>query len=324
MADRARGEPRYPVRVVVARTGLSADVLRAWERRYGAVQPQRSSGGHRLYSDVDVARLTIMQRATLAGHSISEIAPLDLLALEALLDGPARAPAGWPPEAVEALVASSLTATQRLDAAALEAALKRGALALGGTALVDAVVPRFLHRVGERWRDGTLSPAHEHLASAAVRRVLAWVADGYTAGPRAPRLVVATPAGELHEFGALLVATAAAEEGWRVVYLGASLPAAHVAEAATQVGARAVALSAICIDGATVLDATRATARALPVGTTLFAGGAAAERHGEMLRPAGVRVLPDISALRRALRALRAHASSVPAEAAVDSAVVDG
>lgn len=324
MADQARGEPRYPVRIVVARTGLSADVLRAWERRYGAVQPQRSSGGQRLYSDADVARLTLMRRATLAGHSISEIAPLDLLALEALLEEPARTPAGPPPEAAESLVASALAATQRLDAAALEATLRRGALALGGTALVDDVVPRFLRRVGERWHDGTLSPAHEHLASAAVRRVLAWVADGYTAGPRAPRLVVATPAGELHEFGALLVATAAAEEGWRVVYLGASLPAAHVADAAAQVGARAVALSAIYLGGASALDAVRDTARALPVGTALLAGGAVAERHGELLRSAGVRVLPDIAALRRALRALRAHASSVPGEAAVDAAVVDG
>src|SRR3712207_5380935 len=136
MVDRANGEPRYPVRVVTGRTGLSADVLRAWERRYGAVRPQRSAGGQRLYSEEDVARLTLMRRATLAGHSIAEIARLDVPALEALLEEPAPAQSGPPAEAIEAVVAAALAATERLDAGAVEGALKRGALAFGGTAMV--------------------------------------------------------------------------------------------------------------------------------------------------------------------------------------------
>src|SRR5918998_1168765 len=204
MVDRASGAPRYPMRVVISRTGLTADVLRAWERRYGAVRPQRSAGGQRLYSEDDVARLTLLRRATLAGHSVAEIARLDESALEALLEEPARAQVGPSADAVDAVVATALAATTRLDAPAVEAALKRGALAFGGPALVDQVLSRFLQRVGELWHAGTLGPAHEHLASAAVRRVLGWATDAYTATPRAPRLVVATPVGELHEFGAML------------------------------------------------------------------------------------------------------------------------
>ena len=313
MAEHANGEARYPVRIVTARTGLSADVLRAWERRHGAVHPQRSPGGQRLYSDEDVARLSLMHRATLGGPSIAEVARLDLNALEALLDDqPSAAQAGTPSEAADALVAACMAATELLDGAALEAALRRGALTIGGAGLVDHVVSRFLHRVGERWHDGTLSPAHEHLASAVVRRVLAWVTDTYAAGPRAPRLVVATPAGELHELGAMLAAAAAAAEGWRVVYLGASLPAAHIVAAAAQVGARAVALSAVYAEGAAELEALCDTARTLPRATALLVGGAAAERHGDVLREAGMRVLPDIPAFRRALRALRVAAPAAP------------
>jgi methanogenic corrinoid protein MtbC1 len=292
------------VRAVIARTGLTADVLRAWERRYGAVRPRRSPGGQRRYSEEDVARLGLMRRATLGGHSIAGIARLDLPALEALVLEPPAMPDGAPPEAADALVAALLAATERLDAEGLEAVLKRGVFALGGAALVDHVVGRFLREVGARWQHGTLSPAHEHLASAIVRRVLAWITEAYVAGAEAPCLVVATPAGELHELGAMLVAAAAAEEGWRVVYLGASLPAAHVADAAAQVGARAVALSAVHADRP-ALHELGAVARALPHGVALLAGGAAAGRHGEVLRDAGVRVLPDIPALRRALRALR-------------------
>ncbi|HEY0970052.1 MAG TPA: MerR family transcriptional regulator [Gemmatimonadales bacterium] len=305
MVDRMNGEPRYPVRAVIARTGLSADVLRAWERRYDAVRPERSVGGQRLYSADDVARLALMRRATLAGHRVAEVARLDLAALEALVEGTARTHGSSPSEATDAVVAASLAATGRLDAPALEDALRRGALALGGTLFVDDVVSRFLQGVGERWHEGALSPAHEHLASGVVRRVLAWITDSYVARARAPRIVVSTPAGELHEFGALLAAAAAAEEGWRVAQLGPSLPAADIAAAAAQVDARAVALSAVYDGRAAVIDELRETARALPRGVALLAGGAAIEHQAAALGDAGIRVLPDIPALRHALRALR-------------------
>ena len=309
MTERANGEPRYPVRVVTTRTGLTADVLRAWERRYRAVRPRRSAGGQRLYSDEDVERLTLLRRATGAGHRIAEIARLDIPALEALLDDAMRAPA-WPPdEGIDALVATAVAAAERLDGPAIERTLKRGTLALGATALVDHVVSRFLHEVGDRGHAGTLGPAHEHLASEAVRRVLGWATDAYASPPRAPRIVVATPAGELHEFGAVLAGAAALEEGWRVVYLGPNLPAAQIAAAAAQVGARAVALSAVYASaGESPAGALRDVARALPPGTALLVGGAAAVAEEEALRDAGARVVADIPALRRALRALRAAA----------------
>lgn len=307
MADRATGEPRYPVRAVIKRTGLSADLLRAWERRYGAVHPERSGGGQRLYSEHDVQRLALLRRATLAGHSIAEVANLDANALEALVDEPVRSSGAPSIEAVESVVAASLAAAERLDGPEVEAVLKRAAFAFGSTAFVETVIPRFLERVGERWHAGTLSPAHEHLASSAVRRVLAWATEAHAPSARAPRIVVATASGEQHELGAMLAAAAAAEEGWRVIYLGANLPGSDVASAARQVGARAVALSAVYANGGAQLEEIRETANALPEGTTLFVGGRAASAHEGSLGP-GTRVLSDIASLRRALRALRVSA----------------
>jgi DNA-binding transcriptional MerR regulator/methylmalonyl-CoA mutase cobalamin-binding subunit len=306
MSEREGRQPRYPVRHVIDRTGLSADVLRAWERRYGAVRPQRSPGGQRLYSEEDVARLELLKRATIAGHSIAEVARLDLPALESLVGARGRGGPVAAGSATDSVVATAMAAVERLDAGAIEAALKRAALRLGGAAVVDEIVSRFLHDIGERWHAGDISPAHEHLASAAVRRVLGWTADAYVAGPRAPRLVVATPAGELHEFGALLAGSAASDEGWRVVYLGASLPAPDIVAVAEQVGARAVALSAIHdADGSAPRELLEA-ARLMPHDTTMFAGGPVAGKHEAALRDAGARVLPDIRALRDALRVLRA------------------
>jgi len=297
-------ESRYPVRVVIARTGLTADVLRAWERRYGAVRPQRSAGGQRLYSEEDVTRLTLLRRATLAGHSIAEVARLRTEALEALVDEPHADVSRAAPDLESAVVRAALAAAERLDGPALEGTLKRSALALG-TGFVDRLAPRLLTAVGERWHDGALSPAHEHLATSVVRRVLDWLLDAHVPAARAPRLVVATPAGEQHELGAMLVAAAAVAEGWAVLYLGANLPASDIVAAAQQVRARAVALSAVYANRGGTLAEVERTARALPRGTTLFAGGRAIDASTDVLRDAGVRVLPDIPALRRALRRLR-------------------
>jgi len=295
--------PRYPVRVVIARTGLTADVLRAWERRYGAVRPQRSGGRQRLYSEEDVTRLTLLRRATLAGHSIAEVARLRTDALEALVDEPHAEASRAVPDVESAVVRAALAATERLDGPALERTLKRAALTLG-TGFVDRIAPRFLTAVGERWHEGMLSPAHEHLATSVVRRVLDWLLDAHVPVARAPRLIVATPAGEHHELGAMLGAAAAVAEGWAVVYLGANLPAADIVAAAQQVRARAVALSAVYGNRGGTLAEVKRTARALQGGTTLFAGGRAIDTSTEALREAGVRVLPDIPALRRALRTL--------------------
>jgi len=297
-------EPRYPVRAVIARSGLTADVLRAWERRYGAVRPQRSAGGQRLYSEEDVTRLTLLRRATLAGHSIAEVARLRTEALEALVDEPHADVSRAAPDLESAVVRAALAAAERLDGPALEGTLKRSALALG-TGFVDRLAPRLLTAVGERWHDGALSPAHEHLVTSVVRRVLDWLLDAHVPAARAPRLVVATPAGEQHELGAMLVAAAAVAEGWAVLYLGANLPASDIVAAAQQVRARAVALSAVYANRGGTLAEVERTARALPRGTTLFAGGRAIDVSTDALRDAGVRVLPDIPALRRALRRLR-------------------
>jgi methanogenic corrinoid protein MtbC1 len=302
MVPRHGEQARYPVRVVINRTGLTGDVLRAWERRYGAVKPDRSAGKQRLYSENDIARLTLLRRATAAGHSIAEVARLEDAALESLLE---PSTSGVPAATIDAAIAAAMNATERLDAKGIEMVLKRAALVVGATALIDGLISRFLQIVGDRWHAGSLNPAHEHLASSAVQRVLIWAMEAFAPTASAPTLVVATPSGERHEIGAMLVAAAAMEEGWRVIYLGASVPAADLVDAAQQVSARAIALSAIYQADVDVLDPVHAVARSLPRGTTLFVGGPAAAASTEALTVVGIRVVPDVPSFRRALRALR-------------------
>ena len=300
MSELEREGPRYPVRAVMRRTGLRADVLRAWERRYGAVRPIRSPGGQRLYSADDLERLALLQRATAAGHSIGEIARLDRVALELLLDSAGRR--GDESGATDTVLRDAMLAVDGLDAGGLEAELKRAALRMGAAAVVDDLLPRFLRAIGERWNRGALTPAHEHLATQAVKRVLAWLAGAFDARPDAPRVVIATPANEHHELGAMLAAAVAAGEGWRAVYLGPNLPAMDIVTAAERVSASVVALSVVYTDGEPTMVEIRETATRLGTSTLLVIGGAAAARLERSIGVAGVRVVPDLGAFRALLR----------------------
>lgn len=296
-------EPRYPMRLVMSRTGLSADTLRAWERRHGAVKPRRSAGKQRLYSDSDIERLSLMQQLTREGHSIGEIARLSAASLSSLLEE-APAAAGQP-DVVDAVVIQAMSAAELMNTATLETVLRRAALTHGSEMLLDRILPKFLRAIGKRWHSGEISVAHEHHATAAVRRVIDWTTDAWAPGLSAPKLIVATPPGEQHELGALLAAAAAMSEGWRVVYLGANMPADLLLDAIGRVGARAVALSLVYGRGRAEKDAVLRVLRGVPPHVAVIIGGEGAAKHRAAFRKAGARLLPDFASFRRSLRTLR-------------------
>jgi methanogenic corrinoid protein MtbC1 len=147
---------------------------------------------------------------------------------------------------------------------------------------------------------------HGHLAAAVLRRLLERVIESASSPLATRNLVVATPVGQVHEFGALVVAAAAAAEGWRVTYLGADLPAEDIAEAAARTRARAVALSVVFPAGdATLEDELRRLRALLPKDVTLAVGGAAASAYRAVLNEIGAARLDDLEAFRAQLRTLR-------------------
>lgn len=286
----------HTMRIVVQRTGLTPDLLRAWEKRYGVVTPTRSAGGQRLYSDADVEHLALLTRAVSAGRNISQVAKLSVPELQAVVLTDAAATqvtsaraAEFPAEAPEAVHAAALLAVERFDAAQLEATLRGAVLRLGVDQLLDEVIGPLLITIGSRWRGGLMRPAHEHLASAVIRRTLSWLIE-YAASSAAesPAIVITTLAGQTHEFGALLAAVTAASHGWRVVYLGTSLPAGEIAAAAIQTRATAVALSLVYpADDPAIAHQLRELRAALPPGTAIVAGGGAAPDYMAALATVG-------------------------------------
>jgi len=304
--DHPSNLPRHPVRVVAQRTGLSSHVLRAWERRYGVVAPHRTEGGQRLYSEADIERLSLLRTLTAAGGAISQLAQLphdELIRLVPVEPLHERDPASG--NTAERWRASALEAIEALDNGELRRELGRAALALGVPLFLEEVVGPVLQEVGVRWREGRLGMAHEHLATVVVREVLGWVREAAGTGGAAPALVVATPANQMHEGGALMVAAAAAAEGWRVTYLGANLPGSEIADAVVRTGARAVALSVIHPDNDPAMGKQlEALRRALPAGIPLLVGGAAAAAYRAEVAAAQGQVVIQLAELRGALRML--------------------
>lgn len=310
-------EPKHPIRVVSERTGLSPDVLRAWEKRYRAVEPPRRTGGsQRLYSDADVERLRLLRKVTQAGRSIGQVAELSTGELTALVreDEAARCTAPAPGASTGAArthVDRCLIHIRDLNSGALEAALMRALLALGAEHFLDDVAIPVMREVGRAWEEKVLGIAQEHLATAVLRRVLGFAADAVEVSGQAPIVVVATPARQVHEMGALLAAVSASVAGWRVAYLGPDLPAEEIAGAARKRGAQAVALSAVYpADDPELAGELRRLRSQLPPGVTVFVGGEGARAAVDVLAPGEATWLPSLPEFRQMLQRMAAESGA--------------
>jgi MerR family transcriptional regulator, light-induced transcriptional regulator len=296
----------YPIQVVVRETGLSAHVLRVWEKRYGAVVPQRTPTQRRVYSDADVQRLRLLRQATLLGHPIGSISSLPNEALEKLIKAAAaRQPISAMPSMDNGaprldlpIIRDCMDAVKAFDADALNTLLERAAVESGHTALLRHVIAPLTEQLGDLWSKGILRMSHEHFATALIRSFLLNPARQYAGGNATATLVAATPQGQLHELGAVMVTALAMEQGWRAVYLGPSLPAAEIAGIASQNQARAVALSIVYPDDDPNLERElRDLRRFLPKNTTVLVGGRAAEAYRAEIDAIGAILIEDLAQL---------------------------
>lgn len=297
---------RYPIRAVAKLTGIPLDTLRAWERRYQAVTPQRD-GRQRVYTDADIARLNLLRRAVSAGHAIGRAAAMSDHELTAVLDAHAPAtpaaaavtmaspaPAGL---GVTALTADTFAAALRsLDTAAVDAEFSRLAATVPPVALVRDVLMPALRVAGDGWMHTAGRIAQEHLVSATMRHLMGSFLRLFMRQRGATRLLFATPSGDRHELGILGAAMLAASAGTDVTYLGPDLPAAEIIAAAEASGANVVVLGLTLAarDTATAHE-VRVLARDLPATVELWAGGAAASAYTAELGPRA-RALTDFDA----------------------------
>lgn len=262
---------RYPIRAVAKITGLSLDTLRAWERRYRAVVPERSDRG-RQYGPAQIERLLLLGQLVQKGHAIGQIASLSDPELQNLLaQQPGQPIAEFAP--LPDFLGPVLSAIEAFDTARAGDELSRLAAVLPPRDLVYQVAVPLMHEVGIRWHNGTLAIAQEHLVSQMLRNLLGGMMRLFRPSSAAMTMVLATPAGESHEFGILAAAMLASISGIEPVYLGPNLPAREIAAAAERTGAKVVVLG-ITFMVETTSEEVRAVAAAMPEASELWLGGA--------------------------------------------------
>lgn len=216
------------------RVGVSPELLRAWEIRYGLLQPTRSPGGFRLYSEADEERIGRMRAYQDQGLSAAEAARL---ALE-------RASDERPATNVAVLDSSSLAdALERFDEPAAQAAFDRALAVLSLDALLRDLLIPYLRDLGDRWEAGTTSIAQEHFATSVVRGRLLGLARGWGQGA-GPLAVLACAPGELHDLPLIAFGLALRARGWRIAYLGPDTPLGTLLDTAQELEPRLVVVSA--------------------------------------------------------------------------------
>jgi MerR family transcriptional regulator, light-induced transcriptional regulator len=304
------------------RVGVRPETLRAWERRYGLLEPGRSGGGYRLYSADDEARVRAMTALLARGISAAEAAKLAREAPKVAGEsGPGATEAGRAASLTGAVLAVPLapevagagtSVSASVDRPVMNEAREQVLAALSGfdeqeaNAILDRVLGRFtleatltglvlplLAEVGERWRSKQLTIAQEHFCTEILRARLLAIGRGWGGGS-GPLALLACPPEERHDLGLIAFGLSLRQNGWRVAFLGPDTPIETVADAADRLDPAAVVVAAI---DSLRFERTRATLRRI------------ADRHALLVAGAGAN--PEVA---RSLGA--AHLAGDPVEAA--------
>mgnify|MGYP000188684086 CR=1 FL=1 len=243
-------DAKYVIKVASRLSGLSPYVIRAWEKRYGVVDPERTDSNRRMYSNEEVEHLRLLRKLTEAGYPIGSIAGMTTDALRLLLEGEEgrkreTADAEDAESAQRSMRAQLLALAKKLDGTGMERLLVEGSVLFSHRVLLEEVILPFVEDVGRGWKEGSIRIAHEHVATAAVRNMLTNLLYDAQPPADAPSLIVSTPQGQAHELGALIGANIAVMSGWDVTWLGPDLPAEEIAASARDTDATAVLLSVV-------------------------------------------------------------------------------
>lgn len=267
--------PLYNTKAVAQETGVPADTFRAWERRYGVPHPHRTDGGHRLYSERDIAIIRWLRDRTAEGLTISQAI--------ALMSNGNDTNLSWLGTAVD----TEPHSWERLNSQLLDALIdfdeKRAEKVLGESfalyplddVFFNLIQPTMIE-VGEQWHQGKISVAIEHFATQFMRRKLSSILNTYSITEGRGLIIVGCAPGELHDLGTLLLAVLLVRHGWQVVYLGAQVPLKDLLETVEHLQPDMVCMSASTVETAVELvDVGRTVTRMSPSSPVFAFGGRA-------------------------------------------------
>ena len=305
---------KYPIKVVSQMTGLSVHVIRAWEKRYHVVEPDRSDTNRRLYSVEEIEKLKLLNDAVHTGHNIGGIANLSVKELKDLLSKEKNKSSSTdkiivPAEAdknIQEILFDCVSSIRSYDAKKLESILLNASARLTQPVLIEELIVPLVYKVGEMWHDGEIRVANEHLSSSVIRSFLFNLLESYSIVESAPILISATLRGQEHELGALIAGVIAASSGWKVIYLGSSLPSEEIGAVVSHLNAKVVALSIIYpSDDPHLNRELKKLHQILPSGVSVIVGGRAVNGYLDVLDEIGAITVTNTKQLRLELEAIR-------------------
>lgn len=218
----------YSIKAITSLTGLTAETLRAWERRYDCITPKRNENGRRSYSQTDLEKLKLLVNLTRNGHAISKIANLTCEQLRHYQNQSSE----QNDQQQTILFNQLIDALQSYRIERCEQLLKRAQLAYEPLEYARDVLLPALHLIGQLWHEEKINIAQEHMFSNCVKRiVLTMVNNLHQPSKQNPSMLFATPSGEPHEFGILLGCLVAAAQRYTCYYVGPDLPGLDIIDA---------------------------------------------------------------------------------------------
>jgi methanogenic corrinoid protein MtbC1 len=284
-------------------TGLSKDVIRVWERRYGLVKPSRSSNRYREYSDEEVALLRFVKAQMEQGATIGGLAEegRDSLVARMRVATPVSAGEQHPHER---LLDELMGALDPLDKAGFERRLNGAVAIIPFEEAIQRILLPLQRRVGERWHQGHLTIAVEHYVTKLIQQKMFSVMNHLPVNESGPCVVIGCPEGESHEIGAQAVAYIAATRGCHVYYLGPNLPSSDLLSFCDRIHPDLVLLSITetksDVDARHQIKELEIVSAHWPVAV----GGQGARDMAELLRDTRIELLEDLTALQRRLMTL--------------------
>jgi DNA-binding transcriptional MerR regulator len=276
-------EGLLPIRTVSILTGVNAVTIRAWERRYGLITPQRTPKGHRLYTHQDVEHIKQIVDLLKQGISVGHVKPL----LDQSPDDASTQPATDDGDSWKHYQDSMLDAIEKFDEPALDSSYN-DALSLYPVDIVNQrLTTPLLRLLGERWSLREAGVAEEHFFSVYLRNKLGTRIHHMNQRSHAPVLLLACLPGELHEIGLLFFALSAISNGYRVLILGANTPLQQIPAVLERKPCAGVILSSSAKPARGVID-SGLPELASHISVPVFVGGKAAESHRKALEGSGI------------------------------------
>lgn len=285
-------------------TGLSRDVIRVWERRYGIVQPSRSANRYRTYTDADVALLRYLKQEMDQGQSIGNLAALGRDQLMKAATGAARSFA-LPP--YERLLHELIGLLDPLDKVSFERRLNGAVAVIPFEEALYGILLPLQTRIGELWHDGRLNVGVEHYVTNQVRQKIFTAMNQLPLHEQGLRIVLACPPGEHHEVGLLAAAYVCASRGCRTYYLGANMPFDQLALLCRQIDSDVLLLSVTTPPPPHEWSSWMAALQNLATShRTIALGGAGAQTLSLPAKARRIEILDDLQDLQQRLTVLMA------------------